>query len=81
MQADTAPTMTTTQNETIRAHLLAGESISTWQAYELYNITCLAQRIHELRNAGLPIQSELVTKNGKRFSLYWLGADDIGGAQ
>lgn len=78
MPADTAPT---TQNKTIKAHLLADESISTWQAYKLYGITCLAQRIHDLRNTGLPIQSELITQNGKRFSLYWLNADNIGGAQ
>lgn len=73
------PSSTNTQNDIIKAHLLAGSSISTWQAYKQYGITCLAQRIHDLRKAGLPIQSELVTQNGKRFSLYWLNTDDIGG--
>ena len=61
-----------TQTATIKAHLLSGKTISTWQAYQLYNITCLAQRIHELRNAGMPIDSEMITRDGKRFSLYWL---------
>lgn len=61
--------------QTIKAHLLEGKTISTWEAYELYNITCLAQRIHDLRNEGLPIEDELVTINGKRFKVYWLNTD------
>lgn len=61
-----------TQNDTIKEHLLTGKRISTWQAYQLYNITCLAQRIHDLRSAGIAIQSEMVTREGKRFSEYWL---------
>lgn len=65
----------TTQTQIIKAHLLAGKTISTWEAYELYNITCLAQRIHDLRNAGLPIEDELVAINGKRFKVYWLNTD------
>ena len=61
-----------TQIDTVRAHLMTGASISTWDAYRLYRITSLAQRIHELRKSGLLIQSEMVTHNDKRFSLYWL---------
>ena len=60
------------QNDTVKAHMLAGHSIDTWQAYKLYNITCLAQRIHDLRKAGLTIQSKMVTRNGKSFSEYWV---------
>lgn len=66
-----------TQNDTIKEHLLAGKRISTWQAYQLYNITCLAQRIHDLRSTGIAIQSEMVTREGKRFSEYWLDDDSI----
>ncbi|WP_201546032.1 helix-turn-helix domain-containing protein [Psychrobacter sp. H7-1] len=65
--------------ETIKAHLLAGKSISTWQAYQLYNITCLAQRIHDLRNKGLPIDDEIVEVDGKRFKLYWLNTGYMNG--
>lgn len=61
-----------TQIDTIRAHLMTGATISTWDAYRLYQITCLAQRIHELRLTGLVIQSEMITHNDKRFALYWL---------
>ena len=61
-----------TQVEVVRAHLMTGATITTWDAYRLYQITCLAQRIHDLRTAGLVIQSEIVTHKGKRFSVYWL---------
>ena len=61
-----------TQIEIVRAHLMTGATITTWDAYRLYQITCLAQRIHDLRLTGLVIQSEMVTHNDKRFSLYWL---------
>lgn len=61
-----------TQVETVRAHLMTGATITTWDAYCLYQITCLAQRIHNLRTSGLTIQSEIVTHNGKRFAVYWL---------
>ena len=61
-----------TQVEIVKAHLMTGATISTWDAYRLYQITCLAQRIHDLRLTGLVIQSEMVTHNEKRFSLYWL---------
>ena len=61
-----------TQIDTVRAHLMTGSSITTWDAYRLYRITSLAQRIHDLRTAGLTIQSEIVTHNDKRFSVYWL---------
>ena len=61
-----------TQIEIVRAHLMTGATITTWDAYRLYQITCLAQRVHDLRNTGLVIQSEIVTHNDKRFSVYWL---------
>jgi len=78
-----------TQIDTVRAHLMTGATITTWDAYRLYQITCLAQRVHDLRNLGLVIQSEIVMHNEKRFSLYWLDeaallevehADDEGAA-
>lgn len=69
--------VTATQADTIRAHLMTGATISTWDAYELYRITCLAQRIHELRRSGINIKSKVMTQNGKRFSLYWVEAEDL----
>ena len=61
-----------TQIEIVRTHLMTGATITTWDAYRLYQITCLAQRIHDLRTAGLTIQSEMVKHNNKWFSVYWL---------
>ncbi|MBA6243807.1 MULTISPECIES: helix-turn-helix domain-containing protein [unclassified Psychrobacter] len=68
-------TVTATQTDTIKAHLMNGAPISKWDAYERYQITCLAQRVHDLRSGGLEIQSEIKTENGKRFSLYWIEED------
>lgn len=68
----TSSRQTATQTETIRSHLMEGKNISTWDAYARYQITCLAQRVHDLRTAGLDIKSEIKVKNGKRFSLYWI---------
>lgn len=68
----TSQTAPKTQIDIVRAHLMTGATITTWDAYRLYQITCLAQRVHDLRSAGLTIQSEIVTHNDKRFSVYWL---------
>ena len=68
----TRQTPTKTQNDTVKAHMLAGRTIDTWQAYKIYNMTCLAQRIHDLRKSGLAIESKIVTRNGKSFSEYWI---------
>lgn len=61
-----------TQIATIKAHLLAGQHIDTWQAYRTYGITCLAQRVHDLRKAGIRVNGEMVTQNAKRFKRYWI---------
>ncbi len=61
-----------TQTATIKTHLLAGRHIDTWQAYSIYGITCLAQRVHDLRKAGVSIKGEMVTQNAKRFKRYWV---------
>ncbi|WP_350657392.1 helix-turn-helix domain-containing protein [Psychrobacter sp. S1-30-MNA-CIBAN-0213] len=61
-----------TQIEIVRAHLMTGATITTWDAYRLYQITSLAQRIFDLRESGLLIQSEMVKYNNKWFAVYWL---------
>nr|WP_313973856.1 helix-turn-helix domain-containing protein [uncultured Psychrobacter sp.] len=68
----TSQTAPKTQIDIVRAHLMTGATITTWDAYRLYQITCLAQRVHDLRSAGLTIQSEIITHNDKRFAVYWL---------
>ena len=61
-----------TYSQIIVNHMLTGQSISTYQAYDLYNITCLSQRISDLRSEGVAIQSRMTKQNGKRFMLYWI---------
>ena len=56
----------------ILSHMLAGQSISTYQAYDEYDITCLSQRISDLRADGVIINDEMVKQNGKRFKRYWI---------
>ncbi|WP_201571959.1 helix-turn-helix domain-containing protein [Psychrobacter nivimaris] len=67
-------------------HLLAGKTLSTYEAYDLYNITCFLQRVSELRDQGVTIQDEWVKNNGKRFKRYWIDQpinndDDASGVQ
>lgn len=75
--ATTQQASSQTYNDIIEAHLLSGRSITAWQAITEYRITCLAQRIHDLRGVGLPVQSILIHENGKRFSQYWIDKADI----
>ena len=56
----------------IHNHMLAGNSLSTYEAFDLWQITCFLQRISELRDQGIAIQDEWVKNNGKRFKRYWI---------
>lgn len=63
-----------TQCQQVKEHLEAGGKLSTFDAYRLFNITCLAQRVHDLRHRfGYDIISNNVTHNGKRFVVYTWG--------
>ena len=64
------------QSDKVKEHMLAGNTIDTWQAYKLYKITCLAQRIYDLKKAGLSILSKIITRNGKTFSIYWIEVEN-----
>ena len=77
MNTTNQTTQTETYAQIILAHLMTGQTISTWYAIQHYHITCLAQRVSDLRADGIPIQGEMVSENGKRFKRYWLDADDI----
>ena len=61
-----------TYSQIVLNHLLAGKRLSNMQAYALYGMTCFLQRISDLRAAGVPIQDEMVKRNGKRFKQYWI---------
>ena len=66
-----------TYSQIIVNHMLTGQSISTYQAYDLYNITCLSQRISDLKSEGVAIQSRMTKQNGKRFMLYWIEQPNV----
>ncbi|WP_350656595.1 helix-turn-helix domain-containing protein [Psychrobacter sp. S1-30-MNA-CIBAN-0213] len=57
-------------------HMLEGHSLSTFEAYDLFKITCFLQRISDLRADGIVIQDAWVKNNGKRFKRYWIDASD-----
>ena len=53
-------------------HMLAGNHLSTYQVFDLWQITCFLQRISDLRADGVIINDEVVKQNGKRFKRYWI---------
>ena len=59
-----------TQQEQIQKHLQAGKKITAAQAYEKFGCLRLASRIFNLKKAGLPIITEMITKNGTTFASY-----------
>lgn len=66
-----------TQPQVIKDHLLSGKSITTWEAIQLYRITCLATRISELRRLGLQIKQERINSDGTHWQVYWLDSSYI----
>lgn len=65
------------QNQIIKDHLLTGQSITRWQAIELYRIATLPTRINQLENTGLTIQRKRVSKDGKHWHEYWIDTDNL----
>lgn len=60
------------QNETILAHLQAGNTITPAEAYALCGSLALHSRIAELRRLGYPIDGRISTRDGKRWGVYRL---------
>ena len=56
----------------IHNHMLAGHRLSTYEAFDLWQITCFLQRISELRAQGVVIQDKTIKRNGKTFKQYWI---------
>lgn len=68
-----------TQCETVLKHLTERGSITPWEAIQEYRITRLGARIWDLKQAGHPIDDELVRQNGKKFSRYFLAKKNAPG--
>jgi len=61
------------QCQQVLSHLQSGKPITALEALRLYGIFRLASRIHDLKKAGLTIQSrDIQTENGKKVSQYYV---------
>ena len=65
-------TKTESQNKQIKAWLESGRSITPIEALVKFSCMRLGSRIFDLREAGMPIKTEMIEKNGKRFAKYHL---------
>lgn len=64
--------MSATQCAKVLTHLKR-RPITTYQAYDLYKITRLPDRVRDLREKGIQIHGEMITsREGKRCKRYWL---------
>lgn len=59
-----------TQNEMILKHIQQFGSITQGTAKNLYGCARLASRIHELREAGYPIEKEMIKVKAMRGTAY-----------
>jgi hypothetical protein len=57
-------------SQRLESWLLRGHSITSLQALDKWGCMRLSARVKELRDNGLPIATETVTKNGKSFAKY-----------
>jgi hypothetical protein len=53
-----------TQAEAVLEYLKAGNSVSELEAPRLFNLTCLAQVIHQLRKMGCNIKTDMIDHSG-----------------
>lgn len=58
------------QYELVKDYLKQGNTLTTFQAFVLFNIPNLSQRIQDLRNKGYLIDSIPVEHNKRRFVAY-----------
>ena len=63
------------QKELVLSHLRKG-TITSMEAFQIYNITRLADRIFVLRKDGWKISTKTIKKNGKSFAEYRLERQD-----
>lgn len=67
--------MKTSQNSKILRHLMKGKTLTPIQALNLFDCFRLSARIKNLRVAGFPIVTDLITKGKKTFASYSLTED------
>ena len=67
--------MQMTQKQSILDHLRSGKTITPLDALNLYGSFRLSSIIHDLRQEGFNIKTEL-NKEGKHYAIYSLEAND-----
>lgn len=61
------------QNQQIKAYLEEGNSITAIQALEKFKCFRLASRITDLKQSGVPIDSQFIeVDSGKKVKEYWI---------
>ena len=61
-----------TQNQQIEAYLKSGKKLTPLTALRLFNCFRLSGRIFDLKQQGLDIKTNLITRRGKTFAEYTL---------
>ena len=59
-----------TKIDAVFAHLKKGKTITSWQAFELFRATRLADIVFKLRSRGYDITTFLIESNGTRYAKY-----------
>ena len=63
------------QEKKIKEYLLSGGKITSLEAFQKFNCTRLAARIHDLKSMGLTIDKEMIkTQEGKVIAEYSINA-------
>lgn len=66
-----------TKTAKIKAHLLKGNDITSWEAITKFKCTRLSAVIYNLRYIhGLDIDSERIYEDGTNYSRYWLKKEE-----
>ena len=60
------------QTEAIQQHLLEGGSLTPIDALKLFGCFRLSARIKNLRDAGMSIETEMITVDRKRVAKYYV---------
>lgn len=61
-----------TQKQQVLDHMEEFGYITTFVAFERYNITRLSERVRELEDDGHDIFKPLITRKGKTYTVYFL---------
>ena len=70
MSSSNNPTKKKPQHQIVKEYLQSGHTLTTYEAFVLFNITALNQRITDLRTKGYIIDSIPVEHDDRKFVRY-----------